>query len=124
MKFQTTVRRILINAAKLIERGQQSHACLAINDAVYKLGITFYGPERTAARTYFSALFSPYKHATGEDRTSYRGRRPFGSATFWDQDPPVNNPEVAAQLKRDRVNALLHAAASFEGERADYDPVF
>lgn len=114
MKFESKVRRILLKAAKLIEQGKaDGFSCIAISIAAREM---YAGSEaRDEASEHFRAMFSPYRYGTGERRDyGLRGRRPFGSARFWDVETYDKPATVQAQLKRERIDALLAAAASYE----------
>lgn len=115
MKFETKVRRILTNAAKIVARDEEDFSCIAINMASDRLlgNGWFYAPEREAAHGHYRQLFAPFMFGDGrERRENLRGRKPFGSANFWNKESDKGT-ERREQLKQQRVAALLHAAASY-----------
>jgi hypothetical protein len=111
MNHVTTVRRILTNAAKLVARSTPDkgypYSCLALTEAAGRVTGEAWGVHGEAAREHYENLFSPYRFGHGVVRGKGRGRRPLGSASFWDVNPhKVDN-------KQARVDALLFAAASY-----------
>ena len=116
MNHETTVRRILTNAAKLVDRStpERGHAysCLALTESAIRLTGHGLSEAGEAAREHYANLFSPYRFGNGAIRYANRhsrgrGRRPLGSASFWDVDPDK------ADNRQARVDALLLAAASY-----------
>lgn len=109
MSNKDRVSRIFISAAQLIHRGEITHSCIAIGVAGSwrHADDNYYGRIAVdAAINYYYSLFSPRPRRTGAD---------FWDKTPWSRNANNSKPYTARRLRRERIDALLLAAASYEG---------